>query len=241
MHRQQVEVDPVTRPTENAIQATEPVQSSLGLIADCPELLRVRVLPAEFARLLGVSKQTVSRWIQEGKVTIHAVDGRMDLQSAIRQVLRNTDPGKMRARVLRQAVTDVQDLRANLAEAEDRAERAEAEAQRLRSYADDCDCILDNLLALFANLPLELRATSEQSAWKVVVNGLEDSAAEICDGAMKGCKHTDGNLDDLDPFDPGFDLEAELAAILKDHDEDLDALEHAPLARLELPEGEGAP
>lgn len=230
----------MTSPHETPTRATEPVQPSLGLIADCPELLRVRVLPAEFARLLGVSKQSVSRWIQEGKVTIHAIDGRMDLQSALKQVLRNTDPGKMRARVLRQAVADVQDLRANLAEAEDRADRAEADVQRLRSYADDCDCILDNLLALLANLPLELRATSEQSAWQVVVKELEASAAEICEAALTGGTHTDGNLDDLETFDPGFDLDAEMAAIISEADEDLDALAHAHLgALLETEKGAG--
>lgn len=49
---------------QNAIAgAPEKTTASLQFLADAPELLKVRIIPAEFARLLGVSKQTVSQWI----------------------------------------------------------------------------------------------------------------------------------------------------------------------------------
>lgn len=105
---------------------------SLPFLGDVPELLRVRVRPAEFARILGVSKQSVSRWTKAGKVTL-TFDGRIDVQRGVQQVLRNTDPGQLRARVLRQAVEDVQQLREAVATAEAREadlRRQIVEAQR---------------------------------------------------------------------------------------------------------------
>lgn len=38
------------------------------------ELLAVRLRPAEFARCIGVTKQSVSRWIADGNLTL-ATDG----------------------------------------------------------------------------------------------------------------------------------------------------------------------
>lgn len=74
------------------------------------DLLAVRLLPAEFARAICVSKQTVSRWIKGDKITL-GCDGRLDPNVAMRQVLRNGDPGRTRARLLRQAMTEVAELR----------------------------------------------------------------------------------------------------------------------------------
>lgn len=93
---------------------------SLPFLANSAELLRVRVTPAQLSRVLGVSKQSVSRWIAAGKVTISPLDGKADLQEATRQVLRNTNPGKLRSRVLRRAVDDVQELRESAALADER-------------------------------------------------------------------------------------------------------------------------
>ena len=76
------------------------------------DLQLVRLLPAEFSRAIGVSKQTISRWIRDGKITVGA-DGRLNPVVAVRDVLRNTDPGRFRARLLRQAFSGMVDLRAN--------------------------------------------------------------------------------------------------------------------------------
>lgn len=184
----------MTSTQENTHQAVAPSQQSLVLIADRPELLRVRVLPAEFARMLGVSKQSVSRWIRDGKVTVNPLDGRLEVQSAIQQVLRSTDPGKMRARILRQAVEDVQDLRANLADAEDRAdqavqrasiaieraERLKAECKNLRAYLDETDCLLETLYAGFVRLPLEARALPDENDWLTAVRSVFERADKAC-------------------------------------------------------------
>lgn len=70
----------------------------------------LRLLPAELARFLGVSKQTVSRWIKSGKVTT-GPDGRVDPVDAVRGVVASTDLDKLRARILRAAAVPVEAMR----------------------------------------------------------------------------------------------------------------------------------
>ena len=170
-------------------------QPELGFLANHKELLAIRVRPAEFARLLGVSKQTVSTWIRDGKVTINALDGLLDVRRAIQDVLRNTSPGRLRSRVLRQAVTDALELRENMARAEDRAEAAEAaltDARKriayLESFIDDLDCMFEAVLRLFVVREAELRATATSAEWAAAVSSIESAGADTCSD----------DLDDLD-------------------------------------------
>jgi hypothetical protein len=165
-------------------------QASLSCLIDAPELLRVRVLPAEFARLLGVSKQCVSRWIRAGKVTPNPVDGRLDVQTAVQQVLRNTDPGRMRARVLRAAVADVQSLREAVATADQRVAAVEAELaaarleiEREAALADNMANTLDRVLELLVESELALRATADSDEWRELIERIDRDAtnAELDD------------------------------------------------------------
>ncbi|MFT3791996.1 MAG: hypothetical protein QM741_13175 [Rudaea sp.] len=95
---------------------------------DPADLVAMRVLPAEFARMVGVSKQSVSQWIKRG--TIHlGPDGRLDPKTAAREVMRNTDPARLRARVFKQAGIGLEDLRTRVRELED-------ELQAEREFAD---------------------------------------------------------------------------------------------------------
>lgn len=171
-------------------QQPESAQQSLSGLLDTPELLRVRILPAQFARALGVSKQSVSRWVRDGWVTLGA-DGRLDPVVAIGQLLRRCDPGRLRARWLRQAVTEVQALREAAASADARVAAVEAErdaklaeAQRsiehLQSYAEDGDCMFDRLLALLIESELSLRATADSDEWRALVGRIEMAAADAC-------------------------------------------------------------
>lgn len=159
---------------------TAPAPGALPFVLDTPELLRVRVLPAEFARILGVSKQSVSRWIKAGKITL-TFDGRIDVQRGVQQVLRNTDPGQLRARVLRQAVEDVQQLRNVVATAEEREaalrqqlDAAQARAAEMERFADRYGRCEDILAELVIEAAPKLRTRIDhmrQTAW-------ERSAAE---------------------------------------------------------------
>lgn len=169
-------------------QGSTPEQQSLSGLLDHPDLLRVRILPAQFARALGVSKQSVSRWVRDGWVTL-AADGRLDPTIAIGQLLRRCDPGRLRARWLRQAVSDVQDLRDNLAKAETRVGAAEAalgEAIDQIAYLDKWTRTGERSLDIFRGLIIEqaerLRAAPTVE-WSSILEGLLDDAIIAADPA----------------------------------------------------------
>lgn len=84
---------------------------------DPADLVAMRVRPAEFARLIGTSKQSVSRWIKSGTVTL-GPDGMIDPKVATRQYLERTDPARQRARVLKQATASMEELRARVRDLE---------------------------------------------------------------------------------------------------------------------------
>jgi hypothetical protein len=158
---------------------------SLPFLGDVPELLRVRVLPAEFARILGVSKQSVSRWIKAGKVTL-TFDGRIDVQRGVQQVLRNTDPGQLRARVLRQAVEDVQQLREAVANAEEREadlRRQIVEAQRRAAASDELVCRLTphaaNILDLVVINRADLAECTDATGCRLALLAVLEDAWEL--------------------------------------------------------------
>lgn len=84
---------------------------------DPADLVAMRVLPAEFARMVGVSKQSVSQWIKQGKVTL-GPDGRLDPHKASREVLQRTDPARLRARVFKDAMAGADQLRGKVRDLE---------------------------------------------------------------------------------------------------------------------------
>lgn len=85
---------------------------------DPAEMVAMRVKPAQFARMCGVSKQAVSQWIRQGKVTV-GPDGLLDPVVASRQVFERTDPARLRARIFRDAVAPYADLQKRVKELED--------------------------------------------------------------------------------------------------------------------------
>ncbi|MDP2111384.1 MAG: hypothetical protein Q8N48_00170 [Thiobacillus sp.] len=196
-------------------------QPELGFLANHKELLAIRIRPAEFARLLGVSKQTVSTWIRDGKVTINTLDGLLDVRRAIQDVLRNTSPGRLRSRVLRQAVTDALALRQNLASAEDRAVAAELELGKARSMVDHLNKWIeagDRSAAILKDMIVdradELRAAPTDT-WAAILTRLaldaDDAADALPDPAdAQPAVVPDGWLADL-KLDPA--VAAELAAM----------------------------
>lgn len=84
---------------------------------DPADLVALRVRPAEFARMVGVSKQCVSQWIKQGKVTL-GPDGKLDPAKATREVFQRTDPARIRARVFKSAMESRDELRARIRELE---------------------------------------------------------------------------------------------------------------------------
>lgn len=77
---------------------------------DPSELTTVRVRPAVFARMCDVSKQCVSQWIRQGKIT-RGPDGLIDPALAARQVFERSDPTRLRARVFKNAMSTQDELK----------------------------------------------------------------------------------------------------------------------------------
>ncbi|MBW8457707.1 MAG: hypothetical protein K0M58_04580 [Thiobacillus sp.] len=205
----------MTAPMNPGEQAPENAQQSLCGLPDAPELLRVRIQPAQFARALNVSKQSVSRWVRDGWITLGA-DGRLDPAVAIGQLLRRCDPGRLRARWLRQAVGEVQDLRDNLANAEDRATTAEAALRdALASVAgrDEWIASAERAAAIWKTLLVdaadELRA-APTADWPAILTRLELDADDAADAQPETVAVLGIGLADLE-IDPA--LAAELAAL----------------------------
>lgn len=182
---------------------------TLPLLADKKELLRIRIRPAEFARLMGVSKQTVSDWVKHGRIAPPSLlDGRLDVQRAIQDVLRNTSPGRLRARVLRQAVDDVQQLRANLAQAEERIESLEGELARARKAAAYSDYWIASSEAA-ERVFMEMLVDRAESLRAAPAEAWPDLLGEILDAASVA-----GDIEAIDDPEDVATLQADLAEIM---------------------------
>lgn len=134
--------------------AAEPRPSTLPF--DPADLVAMRVLPAQFARMVGVSKQAVSEWIRNGKVTL-GPDGKLDPAKASREVIENSDPARLRARTLKQATLTHAQLRARIRELQESCEAIEIatrnrcvdEASRkLYRFVDALEAQFDELRAI---------------------------------------------------------------------------------------------
>jgi hypothetical protein len=112
---------------------TPPRPSTLPF--DPADLTEMRVLPAQFARMLGISRQAVSKAIKNGKVVLGA-DGRMDPRKALRQYLDNSDPARIRVRTFRQAMTETDELRARVRALEADVDRLRAELEEERQFIE---------------------------------------------------------------------------------------------------------
>ncbi|HRE14529.1 MAG TPA: hypothetical protein PLD37_10075, partial [Usitatibacteraceae bacterium] len=66
---------------------------------------------ADFARLMGVSKQTVSQWVKAGKVRLD-LEGFLEPRAAVRQLLKSSDPARLRSRVLAPILAELRDAQA---------------------------------------------------------------------------------------------------------------------------------
>ncbi len=146
------------------------------------ELLAVRLLPAEFARACRVSKQCVSKWVRNGKVTL-GCDGRLDPNEAMRQLLRTTDPGRIRARFLKAAVADLDALRAAAALAEERERELAFARERIKfleSRLDEAGDIEEAFKAMLIANAAELRASDDAGFARLLDEILDRAILASC-------------------------------------------------------------
>lgn len=163
----------------------EPAEPRPSLLPfDPADLVALRVSPAQFARMCDVSKQSVSQWIKQGKVTI-GPDGKMDPAKAARQVFERSDPGRLRARVFKAAMASRQDLRGQVQELRDtlKAERAATVARvadAAQAARNECfDVQARQLSDLQDAIVRDFEALAEARASGLLLDGLDLLVARI--------------------------------------------------------------
>jgi len=129
----------------------------------------LRLTRAEFARFLSVSKQAVGEWVIAGKITLGA-DGRLDPRQAVSQLLRNTDPARLRAKVLEPLSRDIGRLQQRVAE----LEKALAQSEENATFHEECSGELAaQLNALYQRL-LDERAVLVQMPPDKVIDAITE-------------------------------------------------------------------
>lgn len=162
------------------------------------DLAGIRVTRAQFARMMGVSKQAVGDWCKSGRIVLGA-DERFDPRQAVARLLATGDPARLRAKVLAPLTRDiatrdheierlralVEDLREQLAAANEAADFEEASALGILGLLDD----------------LQARLRAEWLALQAAPGaaGLDAIAAWIADAAMDGSDQDRAILDYLPP------------------------------------------
>lgn len=127
----------------------------------------LRMTRAEFSRFLGVSKQAVSEWVTSGKVVLGA-DGRLDPRQAVSQLLRNSDPARLRAKVLEPLVRDVGLMQKKVAD----LERALAAVTEDASFHEECSNEFAAQLTAFDTALREERAVLVTLPADNVIDGI---------------------------------------------------------------------
>jgi transcriptional regulator with XRE-family HTH domain len=156
-----------------------------------------RMRQSDFARVMNVSKQTVSQWVKEGKITPRP-DGLVDAEAAVRQLVRNLDPARLRVRLIAPVVAELRDARAREAELLAKIAALQAQLARRRDeLEDDADfdrLAIDGLLA--ARGLFKLRVLTELDALAALPAAdraarLEDLDDETIDGRERAPSSAD--------------------------------------------------
>lgn len=77
----------------------------------------IRVTRAQFAKMMGCSRQAVTDWVSSGRLIVGS-DGRFDPCKAVADLLRTGDPARLRAKVLRPLVDELATYRRKITEME---------------------------------------------------------------------------------------------------------------------------
>lgn len=157
----------------------DPQESGRLSLSFDPESLAqgIRVRPAQFARMCGVSRQTVSQWVKRGLVTLFP-DGTLDPSVAAKRVIQNTDPARLRARIFKDATKSVEDWKRAEKLANDALGKALARIEYLEKRLCESeiteqmfvDALLDSIDELHATPRTELRSRLESVLDDCIIN-----------------------------------------------------------------------
>lgn len=166
------------------------------------DLVKMRVSPARFAKMCGVSRQSVSKWVKNGWIR-PGPDGLLDPVAASRQYMDHVDPARMRARVFRGASASIEDMRARIQslEAEVAATRAAVEAQctddfarRICSFSGAIITRFDEFLEAqrAGNGEEWLDALEGREVWRLDDAALREMQADLDDDSRETADDDDG-------------------------------------------------
>lgn len=117
-----------------------PQEASRGLASTSGsldlELLGLRVNGAQLGAMLGVTRQSVSRAVHRGTISPAGPDGCFDAKRATREWLENSNPSKVRARLLKSGSESLAELRQQVATLSAEVERLRDEIEIEREYGD---------------------------------------------------------------------------------------------------------
>lgn len=136
----------------DTLRAPDGAQPALPFAEDELATNGPRLRPSELARLLGVSRQSVSEWIKAGKVKLGS-DGRLDPRKAVADVLRAGDPARLRARVLAPFAAEIAALRARVAHLAHELAVCKREREYYERLSNELWSQLDEAEALTLSLP----------------------------------------------------------------------------------------
>jgi hypothetical protein len=132
--------------------------------------------------MMGVSKQAASEWKRKGLITL-GPDGLLDPTQAARQLMRNADPQRLRAKVLKAAAADPAHLRQRLAA----TDAALADARRILERSVPVDDLADALgylvEAIVEAWPHLSAARTEGADW------LAARLDQLCEIMVLGASH----------------------------------------------------
>jgi uncharacterized coiled-coil protein SlyX len=158
------------------------------------ETVGIRLLPAQLARVLNVSKQSVSTWVKSGRVIL-GNDGRVDPRQAIARLLATGDLSRLRIKILeplRQEVAArdrrIDDLEVAVATRDQRIEQLKRELAAADDEIDFQDAAALGFAAVFDALQDQFRAF-----WKPLREAPPDAGLAAVQGWLAAALE---NLDD---------------------------------------------
>lgn len=159
--------------------------------------LGIRVKPADFARLCGVSRQAVFQWIRAGKISL--LPGRLiDPGKAIRELLANGDPNRMRAWLFRHA-DDVAPLRERIAGLETELGQARRRIAHLDALLREGERIEDTFIKRIVGTAPALRAADDEQFGQIIER-LHGEAIAAAGGFSEGPPRKAGAEMEADPL-----------------------------------------
>lgn len=164
-----------------------PIPQNLSLLSSSESLCAgIRVTRAQFARMMGCSRQAVTDWVRAGRLTVGA-DGRFDPAKAVASLLRSGDPSRLRAKVLQPMADELATLGARIVELEAGLGAALRRIEALKvelAAAEECSEFNEASASEFSGI-FEALTDQLPAAWPDLVAKPENGGLDIVIGWLE--------------------------------------------------------